>query len=172
MTELAGADRIAPGALEAWRRHLGDEVDPDSLRAELALGSLPRAFHEAAARYPERTALTIDGEKISHVELDRLAARVGGWLRARGVGAQERVVLCGGNSLDFVTAYLGILRAGASSCRPAPPSPSPSCAISWKTAGLRARWPRARRSAGSRRSLAVTVRSGSSPLWESGRHRR
>jgi non-ribosomal peptide synthetase component F len=103
MTELAGADRIAPGAAEAWRRHLGEEVDP---------GSLPRAFHETAARYPERTALTIDGEKITHGELDHLAARVGGWLRARGVGAQERVVLCGVNSLDFVTAYLGILRAG------------------------------------------------------------
>ena len=37
MTELAGADRIAPGALEAWRRHLAEEVDPDSPRAELAL---------------------------------------------------------------------------------------------------------------------------------------
>ena len=58
MTELAGTDRIAPGALEAWRRHLGEEVDPDSLRTELALGSLPRAFHETAARYPERAALT------------------------------------------------------------------------------------------------------------------
>ena len=112
MTELAGADRIAPGALEAWRRHLAEEVDPDSLRAELALGSLPRAFHETAARYPERPALTIDGASITHGELDRLAARAGGWLRAQGVGPQERVVLCGDNSLDFVTAYLGILRAG------------------------------------------------------------
>jgi acyl-coenzyme A synthetase/AMP-(fatty) acid ligase len=26
MTELAGADRVAPGALQAWRRHLGEEV--------------------------------------------------------------------------------------------------------------------------------------------------
>lgn len=112
MTELVGADRVAPGAVEAWRRHLAEEVDPDSLRAELARGSLPRAFHETAGRYPERPALTIDGEKITHGELDRLAARAGGWLRARGVGPQERVVLCGGNSLDFVTAYLGILRAG------------------------------------------------------------
>ena len=113
MTELAGTDWIAPGSLEAWRRHLGEEVDPDPLRTELALGSLPRAFHETAARRPEGSALAIDGASITHGELDRLASRVGGWLQARGVGAQERVVLCGANSLDFLTAYLGILRAGA-----------------------------------------------------------
>ncbi len=112
MTELAGADQVAPGAIEAWRRHLGEEVDAEALRAELARGSLPRAFHEGAARDPERVALTIDEEAITHGDLDRLAARVGGWLRAQGVGPQERIVLCGSNSLDFVTAYLGILRTG------------------------------------------------------------
>jgi malonyl-CoA/methylmalonyl-CoA synthetase len=37
---------------------------------------------------------------------------VGGWLRAQGLAPEERVILCGGNSLDFVVAYLGILRAG------------------------------------------------------------
>jgi malonyl-CoA/methylmalonyl-CoA synthetase len=111
MTELAGIDRVAPGAVEAWRRHLGKAVDADSLRAELARGSLPRAFHERAMRYPERTALTIDDALITHGDLDRLAARVGGWLRAQGVGQGERVLLCGANSLEFIIAYLGILRA-------------------------------------------------------------
>jgi malonyl-CoA/methylmalonyl-CoA synthetase len=113
MTELAGADRVAPGAIEAWQRHLGEEVDADSLRAELAQGSLPRAFHDTAGRDPGRIALTIDEETITHGDLDRCAARVGGWLRAQGVGPEERIVLCGSNSLNFVTAYLGILRAGS-----------------------------------------------------------
>jgi malonyl-CoA/methylmalonyl-CoA synthetase len=112
MTDLAGADRVAQGAIEAWRRHLGEEVDTDSLRAELAGGSLPLAFHETAKRHPDRTALTIDGETITHGELDRLTARAGGWLQAQGVGQGERVVLCANNSLEFVVAYLGILRAG------------------------------------------------------------
>ena len=112
MTELTGAERIAPGALEAWQRHLGREIDAGTLRAELVEGSLPRAFHEAAAHVPERPALTIDDEEITHGELDRLAATVGGWLRARGLAPDERVILCGSNSLDFVVAYLGILRAG------------------------------------------------------------
>ena len=112
MTELAGADRVAPGAIEAWQRHLGGEVDVDSLRAELVEGSLPRAFHYTAARDPERIALSVDDETITHGELDHLAARTGGWLQAQGIGPEERVVLCGSNSLNFVIAYLGILRAG------------------------------------------------------------
>ena len=115
MTELAGADRVTPGAIEAWTRHLGEEIDGDgdSLRAELVEGTLLQAFHDTAMRDPERTALTIDDETISHGELDRLAARAGGWLRAQGIDPENRVVLCGRNSLAFVIAYLGILKARA-----------------------------------------------------------
>nr|WP_083759998.1 AMP-binding protein [Rubrobacter xylanophilus] len=113
MTNLPSPDRLAPGTVEAWQRHLTEEVVPDQLRAELAEGSLPPAFHDTATRVPGHTALTIDNEMISHGDLDRSAARIGGWLRSRGIGQGERVVLCGGNSLNFVMAYLGILRAGA-----------------------------------------------------------
>ncbi len=111
MTELASTDRVAPGTVQAWRRHLGEEVDVDSLRAKLAEGTLPQVFHATARRYPERIALTIDEEKITHEELDRLAARAGGWLRAQGIDSGQRVILCGRNSINFVVAYLGILRA-------------------------------------------------------------
>lgn len=112
MTELTGAERIAPGALEAWQRHLGREVDAGALRAELVEGTLPRAFQETAAHVPEQPALAVDDEAATHGELERRAAGVGGWLRAQGLAPKERVVLCGGNSLDFVITYLGILRAG------------------------------------------------------------
>jgi malonyl-CoA/methylmalonyl-CoA synthetase len=112
MTELSEAGRLAPGTLEAWQRHLGGEVEADMLREELVEGSLPRAFQETAVRYPKDAALTIDDEAITHGELDRLAATVGGWLRTRGLAPEERVILCGNNSLDFVVAYLGILRSG------------------------------------------------------------
>jgi acyl-CoA synthetase (AMP-forming)/AMP-acid ligase II len=54
MTDLPGPDRLAPGALEAWRQHLGEEVDPEALRRNLSKGTLPQAFHEVAARDPER----------------------------------------------------------------------------------------------------------------------
>ena len=113
MIELPGADKVTPGAIEAWKRHLGVEIEGDSLRAELVESTLPQALHDIAMRDPERPALTIDDEMILHGELDRLAARAGGWLRAQGIDPENRVLLCGRNSLAFVVAYLGILRAGA-----------------------------------------------------------
>ena len=113
MSELTDTGRVAPETIRAWERHLGREVEADSLRAELVEGTLPQAFHDSATRYPEQTALTIDGQAITHGELDRLAARAGGWLQTQGIGSGERIVLCGDNSLDFVIAYLGILRAGS-----------------------------------------------------------
>ena len=111
MTRLTDADGVAPDTVWAWRRHLGEEADAGSLRAELVEGSLPRAFHDTAAREPGRPALNVGGEGITHGELDRLAARAGGWLRAQGIEPGGRVLLCGNNSLKFVVAYLGILRA-------------------------------------------------------------
>jgi malonyl-CoA/methylmalonyl-CoA synthetase len=113
VSELTETGRVDSETIRAWERHLGREVEADSLRAELVEGTLPQEFHDTATRDPERTALTIDEQKISHGELDRLAARVGGWLQVQGIGSGERIVLCGDNSLDFVIAYLGILRAGS-----------------------------------------------------------
>lgn len=113
MTDLPAPDRLAPGAVEAWRRHLGEEVDAAGLARDLSEGTLPHAFHEVAARYPERIALTIGGENVTYGELDSLAARAGGWIRGQGVEPGQRVVLCGANSVDLVVGYLGILRAGA-----------------------------------------------------------
>ena len=113
MSGLAGTDQLAPGALEAWELHLGREVDSGSLQTELAEGTLPQAFHKTASRVSENIALTIDDVSVTHGELDRRAARLGGWLAERGVGSEERMILCGNNSVNFVVAYLGILRTGA-----------------------------------------------------------
>lgn len=113
MSDLVGTDRLAPGSAEAWELHLGKEVNADKLRAELTEGTLSRAFHETAGRVPEKTALTIDGKSVTYSELDRRAARLGGWLKERGFGSRRRAILCGNNSVDFIVAYMGILRAGA-----------------------------------------------------------
>lgn len=116
MTDSAGTTQPVAGTVEAWERHLGrrleGEASVDSLRAELAEGSLPRAFRDTAARYPDRAALTIDGEAITHGDLDRLAAKAGGWLRGQDVGPGGKVLLCGPTSRDFVIAYMGVLRIG------------------------------------------------------------
>ena len=96
----------------AWERHSGGPVDPDDLRATLAAGSLPQVFHQTAVEAGDRPAVCVDGESASYRELDDSAGRIAAWLRERGIGLGERVLLCGPNSLGFVVAYVGTLRAG------------------------------------------------------------
>ena len=100
-------------SVRAWERHLGREVDPAALRAELVEGSLTEAFHRTAAEAPERVALQIGETTITHGELDAAAARLGGWMRDRGVRPGDRVLVTGRTSVELVLAYLGVLRAGA-----------------------------------------------------------
>lgn len=97
----------------AWRRHLGEDADLDALRAELAAGTMGEAFAAVAAERPDAPALEIDGTALTHGEIDARAARVGGFLRERGVGAGDRVLLAAPTSMDLVLAYLGIVRIGA-----------------------------------------------------------
>ena len=97
----------------AWRRHLGEDADPEALRAELAAGTMGEAFAATAADRPDAPALEIDGVALTHGEIDARAARVGGFLRSRGVAAGDRVLLCAPTSMDLVVAYLGTVRIGA-----------------------------------------------------------
>src|SRR3954453_1463827 len=83
----------------AWRRHLGEDADPDTLRAELAAGTMAEAFAAVAAERADTPALDIDGAALTHGELDVCAARVGGFLRSRGVRAGDRVLLCAPTSM-------------------------------------------------------------------------
>src|SRR6266852_1277294 len=66
----------------------------------------------AADRGPDRVAVTVDGEPVTHAELDDAAGRVAAWLEKR-VHPGDRVLLAAGASIGFVRCYLGALRAGA-----------------------------------------------------------
>ena len=101
--------RLRGYAEAAWRRHAGSPAALESL----ADGSLPEAFHATARRVSERPALEVDGALATHGELDAAAAAVAGGLRADGVRPGDAVLLCAGNSLALVVAYLAVLRAGA-----------------------------------------------------------
>jgi malonyl-CoA/methylmalonyl-CoA synthetase len=100
-------------ALEAWRRHLGREPEPQALIAELSSGSLPEAFHATALAGPDRPALEIGGVKRTHRELDEAAGRYGAYLRELGVRRADVVLFSAPSSVAMIEAYLGILRAGA-----------------------------------------------------------
>jgi malonyl-CoA/methylmalonyl-CoA synthetase len=130
------AEPVDSWVLDSWAQHLGGPVDPEALVARLTAGSLPEAFQQTAAAAPGRLAVRIDGEEATHRELDDAAARIGGWLRGQGAGPGDRVLLCGSNSVAFVSAYLGILRAGAAVVPASPALTGPELAKLCAQAGI------------------------------------
>jgi acyl-CoA synthetase (AMP-forming)/AMP-acid ligase II len=95
-----------------WRRHLPGMGDVASFVAGLGGETIPALAAAAAAAVPGRVAVAVDGQAITHAELDAAAARVAGWL-ARRIRPGDRVLLAAGSSIGFVRCYLGALRAGA-----------------------------------------------------------
>ncbi len=69
---------------------------------------------EAAREHPDKLALVESGGRsLTWAELDDQVGRVATGLAAAGVVAGYRVVVVMGNRLEFVTTYLGALRAQA-----------------------------------------------------------
>jgi malonyl-CoA/methylmalonyl-CoA synthetase len=69
--------------------------------------------HETALASPERPAIDVDGALLTHGALDERAGRMAGGLLDAGIEPGDVVLLSSASSLDFVVAYLGVLRAGA-----------------------------------------------------------
>src|SRR5271170_4891521 len=87
-------------------------ADVESFAAGLDGETIPALAAASAAAEPGRIAVTVDGEPITHAELDDESARVAGWL-ARRVRPGDRVLLAAAASVGFIRCYLGALRAGA-----------------------------------------------------------
>jgi long-chain acyl-CoA synthetase len=67
---------------------------------------------EAAADVPERQALVESGGRsLTWAALEDEVARIATGLGARGIRAGQRVMIVVGNRIEFVTTYLGVLRA-------------------------------------------------------------
>ena len=99
-------------SLAGWRTHLPGVADIPGYVAALGGESLPALAAAAASRVPDRVAVTVDGEAVTHGGLDEASGRVAAWL-ARRVRPGDRVLLAAGASIGFVRCYLGALRAGA-----------------------------------------------------------
>ncbi len=67
---------------------------------------------EAAARFPERDAVVLEGRRLSWAGLEAASNRVARSLLARGVAPGDRVALWLPKSLEAVAALWGILKAG------------------------------------------------------------
>lgn len=97
-----------------WGLHLGTEVDLEPTRAALSEGTLVSAAEAAAARWPDREALRVDDDAITHAELQDASRRLARWLSDHGTGPRSAVLAVAPNSVGLVVAYLAALRAGAS----------------------------------------------------------
>jgi len=95
-----------------WAAHLPGVADIPARVAALGEATIPGLAAASADRVPDRIALAVDGEQVTHAELDAGAARVAAWLAAR-LDPGDRVLLAARSSLGFVRCYLGALRAGA-----------------------------------------------------------
>jgi amino acid adenylation domain-containing protein len=74
--------------------------------------TLHRLFAEQVERTPERTAVSLGGERLSYAELDARANRLAQRLRRLGVGPDRLVGLYFERSIELVTAILATLKAG------------------------------------------------------------
>ncbi|MGI8450725.1 MAG: AMP-binding protein [Streptosporangiaceae bacterium] len=93
---------------DGWRVHLGAG---DGLSAWPTRGTIPELAAASARRVPDRVAVSVDGQPVSHGQLDAEARRAAGWLAAR-LARGERMLLAAGSSPGFLRWYLGALRAG------------------------------------------------------------
>jgi acyl-CoA synthetase (AMP-forming)/AMP-acid ligase II len=99
-------------SLAGWRTHLPGVADVREFVPALGEETIPALAAAAADQVPDRVAVTVDGEPVTHAELDDAAGRVAAWLTTR-VHPGDRVLLAAGPSVAFVRCYLGALRAGA-----------------------------------------------------------
>jgi amino acid adenylation domain-containing protein len=75
--------------------------------------SIPEAFDQIATHFPDRKALAGNATELSYGQLAAQADRIGGWLRARGIGRGQTVGLFAQRSVETIAAIIGILKSGA-----------------------------------------------------------
>src|SRR6516162_7724725 len=66
-----------------WRAHLPGMGDIGGYVAGLGNGTIHGLAAATADRVPDRVALDVDGEQVTHATLDAGSARVASWLAAR-----------------------------------------------------------------------------------------
>ncbi len=91
----------------AWRRHLPDVPDINGFVRELGEGTIHGLAHATALTHPDKLALRVGDEAITHGELEVMAAKF-----RKSVKAGDRVLLAAPPSVSWAAQYLGILQAG------------------------------------------------------------
>ena len=66
-----------------WQAHLPGDRDRGALVEQFGAQTIPALAAESASRQPDRVAVTLDGERVTHGALDTGAAQVSAWLAGR-----------------------------------------------------------------------------------------
>lgn len=82
-------------------------------QVDLPEQSIAQNLEDTAARQPDQPALHYYGRTISYAQLAAEVRAIAGWLKSRGTGQGDRVLLYMQNAPQYVAAYYGILRADA-----------------------------------------------------------
>ncbi|MBN2257437.1 MAG: long-chain fatty acid--CoA ligase [Anaerolineaceae bacterium] len=92
-----------------WLKHY-----PQSVPSRLNYPDVPlqQLLADATLAYPGRVSLSLNEDKVTYQELERLSDHVAGSLVALGVKPGERVGLFMPNLPEFVIGFFGILKAG------------------------------------------------------------
>lgn len=115
MTIVAGGQVHRP-SYESWERHLGRRrpVSAPDLRRALGTGTIASVAERTLSAHANHVLLNVDGRRATGNDLLAWSRSVAEVLAAHGARPGDRVLLSMPTSLDFVTGYLGTLRAGCS----------------------------------------------------------
>lgn len=78
-----------------------------------AFASVPTRFSETAARFADHLALRDPNQHLSYAELHARSNQLAHYLRAQGIGREDRVALYLDRSAQMVLAMLAVLKSGA-----------------------------------------------------------
>jgi amino acid adenylation domain-containing protein len=70
-------------------------------------------FQDSVAAHPDAIAAQFEDRQLTYGQLNRMANRVAGKLRAEGVGPEDLVALLDDRSLNLLVAMLGVWKSGA-----------------------------------------------------------
>lgn len=93
-----------------WLKFYPEGVPAD---VEIPVRSLPEVFDEIASKCSDKTALIFYGKKISYAKLREDVDRFATALHELGIEKGDKIALYLLNSPQFIIAYLGALKAGA-----------------------------------------------------------
>src|SRR3982075_3549402 len=111
--ELGGRGGGLP-PLKLWRKRMQDLTATGGVTGpgRIGRGAIGDLLKRAAARFPDRTAVTDGERRVTLTEIERDANRFANYLVARGLKPGEKISTICNNSVEFVKALFGIHRAG------------------------------------------------------------